>query len=318
MEPSAPDRRSAGDAGSGSTVEGVAAPGQDDPAVVVNNLSFTYSGIDGQPLLNSPPIFRDVSFSLRPGSRCLLVGPNGAGKTTLLKILGGKHLVPRDCVWVLGSSPFHDTALTSSGLLSYIGGAWVRDIAFAGYSVPLQGDFPAGQIIEGIPGVDPKRRERVMKVMDINSDWRMHLVSDGQRRRVQLCVGLLKPFKVLLLDEITVDLDVLGRADLMDFLTEECEERGATIVYATHIFDGLQSWPTHVAFLADGKFQTFDEVKNVPHLRDGKLLDTVVRWLREDKRRRAASKRSSKTTVVFQQPLNNGWASGRMTASLSK
>jgi hypothetical protein len=36
-------------------------------------------------------------------------------------------------------------------------------------------------------------------------------VSDGQRRRVQICVGLLRPFKVLLLDEITVDLDVLGR-----------------------------------------------------------------------------------------------------------
>lgn len=36
-------------------------------------------------------------------------------------------------------------------------------------------------------------------------------MSDGQRRRVQICVGLLRPFKVLLLDEITVDLDVLGR-----------------------------------------------------------------------------------------------------------
>lgn len=37
--------------------------------------------------------------------------------------------------------------------------------------------------------------------------------------------------QVLLLDEITVDLDVLGRADLMDFLRQECRERGATIIY---------------------------------------------------------------------------------------
>ena len=58
-------------------------------------------------------------------------------------------------------------------------------------------------------------------------------VSDGQRRRVQLCAGLLKPFKVLLLDEITVDLDVLGRADLMNFLRQECEQRGATIIYVS-------------------------------------------------------------------------------------
>ena len=36
---------------------------------------------------------------------------------------------------------------------------------------------------------------------------------------------------MLLLDEITVDLDVLGRADLLQFLQEECEQRGATIIY---------------------------------------------------------------------------------------
>lgn len=73
-----------------------------------------------------------------------------------------------------------------------------------------------------------------MEVLDINPDWRMHTVSDGQRRRVQICLGLLKPFDVLLLDEITVDLDVLGRADLMEFLKEECEQREATIIYVRH------------------------------------------------------------------------------------
>ena len=58
--------------------------------------------------------------------------------------------------------------------------------------------------------------------------------------------------QVLLLDEITVDMDVVGRLDLLKFFTEECEVRGATIIYATHIFDGLEKWVTHVAYLADG------------------------------------------------------------------
>ncbi len=39
--------------------------------------------------------------------------------------------------------------------------------------------------------------------------------------------------QVLLLDEITVDLDVLGRADLMAFLKDECQQRGATIIYVS-------------------------------------------------------------------------------------
>lgn len=54
-----------------------------------------------------------------------------------LQVLGGKHMVPEAAVSVLGEPPFHATALTSSGALSYVGGNWERDIAFAGYAIPL-------------------------------------------------------------------------------------------------------------------------------------------------------------------------------------
>ena len=50
----------------------------------------------------------------------------------------------------------------------------------------------------------PARRKELYDVLEINPLWRMHQVSDGQRRRVQIMLGLLRPFKVLLLDEITV------------------------------------------------------------------------------------------------------------------
>lgn len=43
---------------------------------------------------------------------------------------------------------------------------------------------------------DPVRRERLIELLDIDLQWRMHKVSDGQRRRVQICMGLLHPFKV--------------------------------------------------------------------------------------------------------------------------
>lgn len=92
---------------------------------------------DGRPVPGQPPLITDMCLTLQPGSRCLLIGANGAGKTTLLKILGGKHMVPKDAVHILGAPPFHDTHLTTSGHLSYIGGNWTRDIAFAGLSIPL-------------------------------------------------------------------------------------------------------------------------------------------------------------------------------------
>lgn len=58
-----------------------------------------------------------------------------------------------------------------------------------------QGDFPARRMIDSVTGVDPARRARLVQVLDIDPDWRMHRVSDGQRRRVQICLGLLHPFE---------------------------------------------------------------------------------------------------------------------------
>jgi ABC-type uncharacterized transport system ATPase subunit len=66
----------------------------------------------------------------------------------------------------------------------------------------MQGDLYARELIFNVANVDPARRQRLVDLLDIDLEWRMHRVSDGQRRRVQICMGLLKPFKVLLLDEV--------------------------------------------------------------------------------------------------------------------
>lgn len=188
----------------------------------------------------------------------------------------------------------------------------------------MQGDIPARQMLHSMPDVDPKRLERLINVLDIDPEWRMHLVSDGQRRRVQIAMGLLKPFDVLLLDEITVDLDVLGRADLMNFLKEECAVRNATIIYATHIFDGLESWPSHVMYVAQGQLRLFEEARTIPELQQGKLLGLVEGWLRKEKSEREAIEGPVKVTYdgdkgsseQARAEWNNGWKSGRITSSM--
>jgi CCR4-NOT complex subunit CAF16 len=61
----------------------------------------------------------------------------------------------------------------------------------------------------------------------------MHQVSDGQRRRVQIFLGLIRPFKVLLMDEVTVSLDVVVRQDLLRWLRKESEIRGDYLLHYT-------------------------------------------------------------------------------------
>src|SRR5271169_6522901 len=91
-------------------------------------------------------------------------------------------------------------------------------------------------------------------------------LTTGERRRVQLAMGLMRPWTVLLLDEVTVDLDVLVRSDLLNFLRQETDSRPCTIIYCTHIFDGLAGWPTHLLKISLGKvisFDTFTEIDRV-------------------------------------------------------
>lgn len=242
-------------------------------------------------------------------------------------------MVEPDMVRVLGRSAFHDTALTSSGDLCYLGGEWRREVAFAGFDVPIQMDISAEKMLFGVAGIAPERRAELIKVLDVDLSWRMHKVSDGQRRRVQICMGLLKPFKVLLLDEITVDLDVLARADLLRFLKKECEERGATIIYATHIFDGLEDWPSHMVYVAHGKLQLAMPMDKIKEMSNLSLMRTVEKWLRmerdEERKRRKERKANGLpefekqvdgTRVAGGDPvraLNNGWAAGRLNSTIA-
>jgi len=95
------------------------------PALLVKDLSFAYDR-------SLPPVLRDISVTVKPGARLLLVGDNGAGKTTLLRILAGRHKHREGAVQVLGRESFFDTSLDVHR--SYMGSDWGRrTVAFAGY-----------------------------------------------------------------------------------------------------------------------------------------------------------------------------------------
>jgi CCR4-NOT complex subunit CAF16 len=61
------------------------------------------------------------------------------------------------------------------------------------------------------------------------------------------------------------------------------QERGATIIYATHIFDGMEKWATHMAFVTDGHLKRGGPTTSIPEMNTGKrLLDVMTNWLREE------------------------------------
>ena len=246
----------------------VPGPGPAPGAVIeVRDLHFAYRGAPRE-------VLAGVSLRVQAGRRVLVIGANGAGKTTLLRILAGKHMVDPEQVRVLGLSAFHAPSLS-------------QRVEFLGGRFPFEVDLRVDEILARQIEVDAARRDRLIDVLGVDPGWHMHAVSDGQRRRVQLLLGLLRPREVLLLDEITTDLDLIARQDLLAFLRDETERAGrpTTILYATHIFDTLERWATDVIYLAAGKVVVDAPFAAVPELSGDPLVTVVERWLRRDLRR---------------------------------
>ncbi|KAI9844113.1 MAG: CCR4-NOT regulatory complex component [Sclerophora amabilis] len=258
--------------GGGGGAGGGGAAAATAPSILTRDLSYKFP--------DDTSGLQEVTLDLPPGSRTLLIGANGAGKTTLLRLLSGKRLAPTSTIQIAGIDPFKD------GLegVTYLGLEWVlnpivrTDIDVPTLLASVGGDFYTA------------RRDELVSILDIDLRWRMHAVSDGERRRVQLAMGLLRPWSVLLLDEITVDLDLLSRSRFLAFLKRETEKRACTIVYATHILDNLADWPTHLVHMALGRVKEWGAMErwrlaaeqNVNRTGNSLLGELVLKWLEDD------------------------------------
>jgi CCR4-NOT complex subunit CAF16 len=243
------------------------------PSISVRNLSYSFP--------DSSLGLENVVLELPPGSRTLLIGANGAGKTTLLRLLSGKRLAPSGSINVGGVDPFKD------GLegVTYLGLEWVLNPI-------VRTDIGVRELLRSVGGDHySERRDELVDVLDIDLDWRMHAVSDGERRRVQLAMGLVRPWTILLLDEITVDLDLLSRSNFLAFLRKETDTRPCTIVYATHILDNLAAWPSHLVHMSMGKVKEWGSIGDFELTRpsetgNSRLGELVLTWLKDDLKER--------------------------------
>jgi CCR4-NOT complex subunit CAF16 len=210
------------------------------PVVSIKNLNFSYDK-------GAKPNIVGLNCVIQPNSKVILVGANGAGKSTLLRILTGQIFMgmDHDEFDINGNMKPNDQA---NGV-AFLGGTWKRRrTGFEGIC-PYTMDCAASEMMAKWQDQNKERRDELVRVLGINLNWRMHECSDGQRKKVRIMIKLLKPFQLCVIDEFAADLDIFSRSRFFDYLTGECEKRGASVVYATHIFDQADSWASHITFM---------------------------------------------------------------------
>ena len=194
-------------------------------------------------------VLHDVSAQVAAGSVTGLLGPSGCGKTTLMRCVVGVQKVAAGEVRVLGEPA---------------GAAALRErIGYVTQAPSVYGDLSVAEnlryfaAVVGAPQEDP---ERVIDAVGMNGkeDSRVDRLSGGQRARVSLAAALLGTPKVLVLDEPTVGLDPVLRAELWGLFHRLAgADDPVTLLISSHVMDEA-SRCTQLLLMRDGRLLASD------------------------------------------------------------
>jgi ABC-2 type transport system ATP-binding protein len=196
-------------------------------------------------------VLNGVDFTARPGEVVALLGPNGAGKTTTIEILEGFRMRSAGEVSVLGVDPARGDenwrARLGVVLQSWRDhGKWrVRDLLghlgeyYRPYSTErITRPWPVDELIE-VVGLAAHADKKIMKL------------SGGQRRRLDVAIGIVGRPELLFLDEPTAGFDPSARREFHDLVHRLSDDR-TTILLTTHDLDEAEKLADRIMILAGG------------------------------------------------------------------
>jgi ABC-2 type transport system ATP-binding protein len=175
----------------------------------------------------SSEVLHDVSLSVAAGTVTGLLGPSGCGKTTLMRAIVGVQIVAGGEVTVLGL-PAGAPELR-------------RRVGYVTQAPSVYGDLSIEENLRYFASIVDAGRARVAETMEIvglggRGAQVVGTLSGGERSRVSLATALLSEPELLVLDEPTVGLDPVLRAELWTTF-HELAAGGATLLISSHVMD---------------------------------------------------------------------------------
>jgi ABC-2 type transport system ATP-binding protein len=243
-----------------------------DVVIDVRDLRMRYGTTD---------VLTGVSFTARRGEVLALLGPNGAGKTTTIEILEGFRIRSAGEVSVLGVDPGHGTEAWRARL-GVVLQSWrdhskwrVRQLLahlgsyYASYSTDhVCRPWEVDDLVDAV-GLTPHAHKRVGQL------------SGGQRRRLDVAIGIVGRPELLFLDEPTAGFDPEARREFHDLVHRLSDLDDTTILLTTHDLDEAEKLADRILILAGGSIIADG---SADELSRRVSTDAEVRWTRDGAR----------------------------------
>jgi ABC-2 type transport system ATP-binding protein len=218
-----------------------------------------------------------ISFEARRGEVVALLGPNGAGKSTTIEILEGFRMRSAGSVTVLGTDPADGDE------------AWRARLGVVLQSWRDHGRWRVRQLLTHLaayyrPYATPDR-QRPMDVDELlelvglapNAEKKVGALSGGQRRRLDVAIGIVGRPELLFLDEPTTGFDPQARREFHEVVHRLADLEDTTVLLTTHDLDEAEKLADRILILADGRIVADGSAAQLSREIEGR---TEVRWSR--------------------------------------
>lgn len=258
----------------------------DEVVLDVEGLRMRYGPVD---------VLRDVTFQARQGEVLCLLGPNGAGKTTTIEILEGFRARSAGRVEVLGTDP------------ARAGEQWRARVGIVLQSWRDHGKWRVRELLRhlGMYYV-AYSTETVRRPWDVDllieavgltqqAGHKVRTLSGGQRRRLDVAIGLVGRPELVFLDEPTAGLDPVARRDFHELIEGLVDEGGTTVLLTTHDLAEAEKLADRIMVLDRGRIVADGTAAELAKKIAG---EDEVRWDRDGQSFRRTAKDS--TRFVFE------------------
>jgi ABC-2 type transport system ATP-binding protein len=185
-----------------------------------------------------------VDVDVQPGEVVALLGPNGAGKTTTVEILEGHRRRDSGEVRVLGVDPQRAT------------NSWRSDIGIVLQDAWDAAELTVLEMVRHFARYYPRRRDprEVLDLVGLTGQARQRIrtLSGGQRRRLDVAIGVVGRPRLLFLDEPTTGFDPEARRQFWDLIRGLARD-GTTILVTTHYLEEAEALANRVAVIVAGR-----------------------------------------------------------------
>jgi ABC-2 type transport system ATP-binding protein len=238
---------------------------------------------------------RGIDMHVAEGELVAFLGPNGAGKSTTLRMLTSLLPPTSGTATVAGVSITEDPA----GVRKRIG--YIGQGNGAGHYYRVLDELLMQGRFYGMSKQESKRRAgELLEMLDLRDLTKRAVISlsGGQKRRLDIALGLMHQPKLMFLDEPSTGMDPQNRANLWEHILRMREQHGTTIVLTTHYLEEADTMAERILVIDDGKIIADDTATNLKSTLAGDRITLTVDETQAEKTQRLLADHGSETAIA--------------------